>query len=176
MEQRDPARDEAYIRRAIELAGEAARAGDVPVGAILVSGDLVLEARNEKEAQRDPTAHAEMLLLRDAARRLDVWRLCEATIYVTKEPCVMCAGAMIAARIKRLVYGARDPKGGADGSAFDLLRSTRTNHRLEVLGGVLEAQAAAQLQEFFRERRSAAQEGIGADSSQPNASERWSSG
>jgi tRNA(adenine34) deaminase len=170
-----PARDQAYLRRALELGAEAARAGDVPVGAVLVSGDLVLEARNEKEARRDPTAHAEMLLLRDAARRLDAWRLSEATIYVTKEPCVMCAGAMIAARIKRLVYGARDAKGGADGGAFDLLRSPRTNHRLEVISGVLETEAAAQLQAFFRDRRGAA-EGITGDSSQPKASERWSSG
>jgi tRNA(adenine34) deaminase len=156
--------DERYLRRAIELAAQAARAGDVPIGALLVSGDIVLEAKNEKETQRDATAHAEMLLLREAARRLGTWRLSDATLYVTKEPCIMCAGAMIAARIKRLVYGARDPKGGADGGAFDLLRSPLTNHRLEVTGGVLEAEAAAQLQEFFRNKR------------QPNASERWSSG
>ncbi|MFY9719912.1 MAG: tRNA adenosine(34) deaminase TadA [Candidatus Cybelea sp.] len=156
--------DERYLRRAIELADQAERAGDVPIGALLVSGDIVLEAKNEKEAQRDATAHAEMLLLREAARRLGTWRLSDATLYVTKEPCIMCAGAMIAARIKRLVYGARDPKGGADGGAFDLLRSPCTNHRLEVTAGVLEAEAAAQLQEFFRNKR------------QPNASERWSSG
>ena len=120
---------------------------------MLVSGDLVLEAKNEKEAARDPTAHAEMLLLREAARRLGAWRLSDATLYVTKEPCVMCAGAMIAARIKRLVYGARDPKGGADGGAFDVLRSPRTNHRLEVTAGVLEARPPHSLQRFFRERR-----------------------
>ena len=97
-----------------------------------------------------------MLLLREAARRLGAWRLSEATLYVTKEPCVMCAGAMIAARIKRLVYGARDPKGGADGGAFDVLRSPKTNHRLEVTPGVLEDEAAAQLARFFRERRAQA--------------------
>ncbi len=118
-----------------------------------MSGDLVIEAKNEKEVRRDPTAHAEMLLLREAAQRLEAWRLSEATIYVTKEPCVMCAGAIIAARIKRLVYGARDPKGGADGGAFDILQSPRTNHRLEVTAGVMEAEAAALLQEFFRQRR-----------------------
>jgi tRNA(adenine34) deaminase len=156
--------DETRLRRALELAEDAARAGDVPVAAVLVSGELVLEAKNEKESRRDPTAHAEMLVLREAAQRLDAWRLSEATLYVTKEPCVMCAGAIVAARIKRLVYGARDPKGGADGGAFEILRSPRTNHRLEVTSGVLEAEAAAQLQEFFRERR------------QPSASERWSSG
>jgi tRNA(adenine34) deaminase len=154
------AEDETHIRRALELAEQAARAGDVPIGAVLVSGELVLEAKNEKEQRPDATAHAEMLLLQEAARRLGVWRLADATIYVTKEPCVMCAGAMIAARIKRVVYAARDPKGGADGGAFDILRSSKTNHRLEVTGGVLEAEAAAQLQAFFRARRTPLEEGI----------------
>jgi tRNA(adenine34) deaminase len=147
--------DEHYIRRAMELADRAADAGDVPIGAVLVSGDLVLEAKNEKELRPDATAHAEMILLREAARQLSIWRLSDATLYVTKEPCVMCAGAMIAARIKRVVYGARDPKGGADGSAFDILRSPKTNHRLEVTAGVLEEEAAAQLQRFFRLKRQA---------------------
>ncbi len=147
--------DERRLRRALELADDAARDGEVPVGAVLVSGELVLEAKNEKERRRDPTAHAEMLVLREAAQRLDAWRLSEATLYVTKEPCVMCAGAIIAARIKRLVYGARDPKGGADGGAFDLLRSPKTNHRLDVSAGLLEEKAAAQLQRFFREKRAA---------------------
>ncbi len=146
------------MRRAIELADEAGRAGEVPIGAVLVSGDLVLEAQNEKERRPDATAHAEMLLLREAARRLGAWRLSEATLYVTKEPCVMCAGAMIAARIKRLVYGAGDPKGGADGGAFDLLRSSRTNHRIEVDAGILRADTVAQLQRFFREKRGPARE------------------
>jgi tRNA(adenine34) deaminase len=145
--------DEAFVRRAIELAQEAADNGDVPIGAVLVSGDLVLEAKNEKELRHDATAHAEMLLLREAARRLGAWRLSSATVYVTKEPCIMCAGALIAARIKRLVYGARDPKAGADGSVFDVLRSPLTNHRLEVTSGVLEDEAAAQLQQFFALRR-----------------------
>ena len=145
--------DETYLRRAIELAGEAERTGDVPIGAVLVSGELVLEAKNEKELRRDATAHAEMLLLREAAQRLGAWRLSEATLYVTKEPCLMCAGAIIAARIKRLVYGAADPKGGADGGAFDVLRSPKTNHRLEITAGILESEAAAQLQHFFRRRR-----------------------
>jgi tRNA(adenine34) deaminase len=145
--------DESYLGRAIDLASEAERAGDVPIGAVLVSGDLVLEAKNEKELRRDATAHAEMLLLREAARHVGAWRLSEATLYVTKEPCVMCAGAIIAARIKRLVYGAADPKGGADGGAFDVLRSPKTNHRLEVTSGVLESECAAQLQRFFRNRR-----------------------
>jgi len=168
--------DEMYLRRALELAEEAARAGDVPVGAVFVSGDLVLEGKNEKELRRDPTAHAEMLLLREASRRLGAWRLCDATLYVTKEPCAMCAGAIVAARIKRVVYGTRDPKGGADGSTFDVLRSPQTNHRLEVTAGVLERETAAQLQRFFQERRGDPQEGIARESSQPTASERWSSG
>lgn len=150
--------DERYLRRAVELAEQAAEAGDVPIGAVLVSGDLVLEAKNEKELRRDPTAHAEILLLREAAGRLDAWRLSDATLFVTKEPCVMCAGAIVAARIKRLVYGAKDLKGGADGSVFDVLRSPRTNHRLEVTAGVLESEVAEQLQRFFRERRSPPQE------------------
>ena len=137
----------------MELADEAAAAGDVPVGAVLVSGELLLEAKNEKEARPDPTAHAEMLLIREAALRMGAWRLGEATLYVTKEPCVMCAGAIIAARLKRVVYAAHDPKGGADGGAFDVLQSWRTNHRLEVSAGVLEDEASEQLRRFFREKR-----------------------
>jgi tRNA(adenine34) deaminase len=153
--------DEAHIRRAIELADDAAAAGDVPIGAVLVCGDLLLEAKNEKEARPDATAHAEMLLIQEASRRLGIWRLTDATIYVTKEPCVMCAGAMIAARVGRVVYGARDPKGGADGGAFDLLQSPLTNHRIEVTAGVLEEEAAAQLQRYFRQKRQKASgEGI----------------
>jgi tRNA(adenine34) deaminase len=150
--------DERCMRRALDLADSAAAGGDVPVGAVLVSGSLVLEAKNEKEARCDATAHAEVLLLQEAARRLGVWRLSDATVYVTKEPCVMCAGAMVAARIKRVVYGARDPKGGADGSVFDVLRSERTNHRPAVTAGVLEADAAEQLQRFFRSKRQAQEE------------------
>jgi tRNA(adenine34) deaminase len=148
-----PISDEKYLRHALALAEEAAGAGDVPVGAVLVSGDLVLEAKNEKETRHDPTAHAEILVLREAARRLGAWRLSEATMYVTKEPCVLCAGALIAARVKRLVYGARDAKGGADGSAFDVLRSPRTNHRLEITAGILAEEAGEQLQRFFRAKR-----------------------
>lgn len=151
--------DERYLRRALELAQEAQRAGDVPIGAVLVCSDFEIEAKNEKELRRDATAHAEMLLLREAARRRNAWRLSDATLYVTKEPCIMCAGAILAARVKRLVYGARDPKGGADGGAFDVLRSPRTNHRLEVTDGVLQPEAAEQLQRFFQERRRGAQEG-----------------
>ena len=168
--------DERYLCRALELAQEAEAAGDVPIGAVLVCTGFTIEAKNEKELRCDATAHAEMLLLREAARRSGAWRLSDATLYVTKEPCVMCAGAILAARIKRLVYGARDPKGGADGGAFDILQSPETNHRLEVTAGVLEREAAQQLQRFFRARRQALQEGEGAPESQADALERWSSG
>jgi tRNA(adenine34) deaminase len=137
----------------MELAQRAQAGGDVPIGAVLVSGDLQLEAKNEKELRPDATAHAEMLLLREAAQRLQAWRLSDATIYVTKEPCAMCAGAMIAARIKRVVYGCPDPKGGAAGSVLDVLAHPSLNHRVEVTAGVLEAETAAQLQAFFRARR-----------------------
>ncbi|MGA8533335.1 MAG: tRNA adenosine(34) deaminase TadA [Candidatus Tumulicola sp.] len=153
--------DERHMRRALALADAAADAGEVPVGAVLVCGRVVIETRNEKESRADATAHAEMLALQEASRRMGTWRLEEATLYVTKEPCVMCAGALIAARIKRLVYGANDSKGGADGGAFDILRSRETNHRIEVAAGVLQAETAAQLQRFFRRKREeCAAEGI----------------
>jgi tRNA(adenine34) deaminase len=145
--------DEGYIRRAMALAERAEAVGDVPIGAVLVSGEIVLEAKNEKEFRPDATAHAEMLLLQDAARRLGAWRLSDATIYVTKEPCVMCAGAMVAARVKRVVYGCPDPKGGAAGSVVDVLRHPSLNHRVEVTAGVLAEETAAQLQSFFRRKR-----------------------
>lgn len=150
--------DERHMRRAIELADVAARDGDVPVGAVLISGDVTVESYNKKEKTVDATAHAEMLALREAARRLGRWRLSDATLYVTKEPCVMCAGAIVAARVGRLVYGANDPKGGADGGAFDVLRSPKTNHRIEIDAGVLQAETAEQLRTFFEGRRGA--EGI----------------
>ncbi len=145
--------DAAYMRRALQLAERAEAAGDVPIGALLIDGDLAIETWNEKERTSDATAHAEMLALREAARARGAWRLSDATLYVTKEPCIMCAGALIAARVKRVVYGAPDPKGGADGGAFDILRSPKTNHRLEVTAGVLAIEAAEQLQRFFRARR-----------------------
>jgi tRNA(adenine34) deaminase len=145
--------DERYIRRALRLAAEAEASGDVPIGAVLVTGELVVETRNEKELRGDATAHAEMLALQQAASELKAWRLPEATLYVTKEPCVMCAGAMVAARIKRLVYGCKDPKGGAAGSIVDIVTNPELNHRLEVTSGVLEDETAAQLQAFFQKRR-----------------------
>jgi tRNA(adenine34) deaminase len=145
--------DQHYVRRALELAAEAEANGDVPIGAVLVSGEVVIETKNEKELRGDATAHAEMLALQRAASELKVWRLPDATMYVTKEPCVMCAGAMVAARIKRLVYGCKDPKGGAAGSIVDIVQNPLLNHRIDVTGGVLEEETAAQLQAFFRKRR-----------------------
>jgi tRNA(adenine34) deaminase len=150
---------ERVLRRAIALAAEAAAGGDVPIGAVLVVGEHVIETQNEKERRPDPTAHAEMLALREAAQRLGSWRI-GGTLYVTKEPCPMCAGAMAAARIERLVYGCADPKGGAAGSVIDILGSAAVNHRVAVTAGVLEEETADQLRSYFRNKRV----------------ERWSSG
>ena len=141
------------MRRAIALAAEAQDAGDVPIGAVLVCGDAIVEAKNEKEARPDPSAHAEMLAIREAARRLGTWRLSGATLYVTKEPCLMCAGAIAAARIARVVFGAYDPKGGAAGSVVDAFASPALNHRVAVTGGILEEETSRQLREFFEARR-----------------------
>jgi tRNA(adenine34) deaminase len=141
------------MARAIALADKAAEHGDVPIGAVLVLGDLVVEAKNEKESRNDPTAHAEMLAIREAARMIGAWRLIGATLYVTKEPCAMCAGAIVAARVERLVFGCRDPKGGAAGSVIDVFASEAVNHRVDVVAGVLEEETAAQLRAFFAERR-----------------------
>ncbi|GAC1303039.1 MAG: tRNA adenosine(34) deaminase TadA [Vulcanimicrobiaceae bacterium] len=137
----------------MRLADEAARAGDVPIGALLVAGGRTFFAHNEKERRPDPTAHAEILVLRNAAATLGTWRLADATLYVTKEPCAMCAGAIVAARIARLVYGCRDPKGGAAGSTIDVFGSAAANHRVTVEAGVLAAETAAQLRAFFASRR-----------------------
>jgi tRNA(adenine34) deaminase len=145
--------DEQWMRRAMRLAAEAEAAGDVPIGAIVLSGERAFEARNEKELRPDPTAHAEILAIRSAAEALDVWRLPEATLYVTKEPCAMCAGAIVAARIERLVFGCRDPKGGAAGSVIDVFASEAVNHRVTIEAGVLESETAEQLRAFFSSRR-----------------------
>ena len=130
-------------------------ADDVPVGAVVLdeAGTIIARARNRREIDRDPTAHAEILAIRQAARVLGDWRLTGLTLVVTLEPCTMCAGAVTAARLARLVYGAEDPKAGAAGSLWDVLRDRRLNHRTEVIGGVLAAECAAMLQEFFASRR-----------------------
>jgi len=146
--------DERYMQRALELAARAEAEGEVPVGAVLVADDrIVAGSWNRCIALNDPTAHAELSALRAAGQALGNYRLPGATLYVTLEPCAMCAGAMVHARIARLVYGAADPKTGAAGSVFDLLRAPQLNHRVEVTGGVLEAPCGAILREFFRARR-----------------------
>ncbi|MBX6351384.1 MAG: nucleoside deaminase [Clostridia bacterium] len=143
------------MRRALALAREAARAGDVPVGAVVVGADgrLLGEGSNRREAEADPTAHAEIVALRAAARALGTWRLEGSTLYATLEPCPMCAGALVAARVRRLVFAARDPKAGAAGSLYNLVEDARLNHRLVVAAGVLADEAGELLRAFFRERR-----------------------
>ncbi len=146
--------DELMMRRALKRAERAAEHGDVPIGAVVARGDEVLgEAGNERELLGDPTAHAEVLALRQAAERLGGWRLLETTIYVTLEPCPMCAGAITLARVPRLVYGAADPKGGAVGGVIDLFAEPVVNHRPAVEGGVLAPESARLLEEFFSSRR-----------------------
>jgi tRNA(adenine34) deaminase len=148
------AADEAYVRRAMDLAVRAAAAGDVPIGAVLVTPNATFETQNEKERAHDPTAHAEILAIREACAAYASWRLPPgSTLYVTKEPCPMCAGAIAAARVSRLVFGCRDPKGGAAGSVIDILGSPAVNHRTTVVGGCLEAETGEQLRSFFAERR-----------------------
>ncbi len=145
---------EGYMRLALAEARDAADRGEVPVGAVLVqSGRLVASRGNERELRHDPTAHAEMLVLRDAAALLGGWRVLDATLYVTLEPCPMCAGALVQARVARLVYGATDPKGGAAGTVLDLTSHPVLNHTVEVTGGILADEAAAILREFFESRR-----------------------
>ncbi len=144
------------MRQALALAAIAQERGDVPVGAVVViDGAIAAVGFNQKETNHDPTAHAEMVALRQAAARRGGWRLTGATLYVTKEPCVMCAAACVAARIDRLVYACADPKGGGAGSVYDLVNDPRLNHRIEVVKGVREEEAAEQLRAFFREKRSA---------------------
>lgn len=151
-----PAQTDDYriMALAIEEARRAAAQGEVPVGAVLVVGGEIVAARgNERERRHDPTAHAEMLVLRDGAAIVGGWRLQEATIYVTLEPCAMCAGAIVLARIKRLVYGADDPKAGAAGTIFNIVDHPALNHRPEVRAGVLAREASALLREFFASKR-----------------------
>ena len=139
---------------AIEQARDAERHGDVPIGAVLARGEEVLAAAgNERELRADPTAHAEILAIRAAAEALGGWRLPGTTLYVTLEPCAMCAGAIVLARIPTVVYGARDPKAGAAGSVLDVLSEPALNHRPEVTGGVLGDECAALLTGFFAARR-----------------------
>ena len=145
--------DERWMGLALEEARAAGAAGDVPVGSVVVkNGSLLARGRNRREADGDPTAHAEIVALREAARGLGQWRV-EATLYVTQEPCPMCAGAIVNARVTRLVFGCGNPKAGAVASLFQIVTDPRLNHRVEVLRGVREAECAKELQSFFAELR-----------------------
>jgi tRNA(adenine34) deaminase len=146
--------DEYFMRLALREAARAGEQGDVPIGAVVVRGGEVIAAgRNERELRQDPTAHAEVLALREAATAVGNWRVLEATLYVTLEPCAMCAGAIVLARVPRVVYGASDPKAGAAGSVLDVLSEPRLNHRPEVEGGVLGEECGDLLSGFFASRR-----------------------
>jgi tRNA(adenine34) deaminase len=139
------------VRNALDLAREAVKRNEVPVGALVVRGDTIVSAATNRTVRdQDPTAHAELLAIREAAVKLDRWRLDDCTLYVTLEPCAMCAGAIVLSRMKRVVFGAWDEKAGMAGSVHDLLRSPRLNHRPEVKAGVLADECAALLTEFFR--------------------------
>ncbi len=146
--------DERFMRLALAEAERAADCGEAPIGAVLVQdGELIASAANERERSADPTAHAEMLAMREAARALGGWRIPDSVLYVTLEPCPMCAGAIVLARIPRVVYGAADPKAGAAGSVLDVLGEPRLNHRPRVDGGLLAEESAALLASFFGARR-----------------------
>jgi tRNA(adenine34) deaminase len=147
-------RDEYFMRLALREAERALGHGDVPIGCVITHAGEVVSARpNERELRGDPTAHAEVLALRDAAEKLGGWRLLGTVLYVTLEPCAMCAGAVVLARVPRLVYGASDPKAGAAGGVLDVLGEPRLNHRPEVAGGVLADESVALLRDFFAFRR-----------------------
>jgi tRNA(adenine34) deaminase len=146
--------DLTFMRRALDLAREAQAAGEVPVGAVIVrDGKIIAEGSNRPIGDRDPTAHAEMVALRAAAAASESYRLTGTTLYVTLEPCAMCAGAMVHARVQRLVYAATDPRAGAAGSVFNIVQHAALNHRVECEGGVLAEECGTLLREFFAARR-----------------------
>jgi tRNA(adenine34) deaminase len=146
--------DEQYMRIAIDQARIAEENGDVPIGAVIAhDGQIIGKAYNQREQLQDPTAHAEIIALTQAAAALENWHLNGCTIYVTLEPCPMCAGALVLARIERLVYGCDDPKTGACGSLYNIVQDERLNHRLEVTSGVLADECSELLQRFFQKRR-----------------------
>jgi tRNA(adenine34) deaminase len=148
--------EEYFMRLALREAERAGELGDVPIGAVVVrGGEVIATGRNERELRGDPTAHAEILALREAAQALGSWRVLEATLYVTLEPCAMCAGAIVLARAPRVLYGASDPKAGAAGSVLDVLGDPRLNHRPEVWGGLLGDECGTLLSTFFAARRGA---------------------
>ena len=149
-----PSRDEYFMRLALREAERAPGHDDVPIGAVVVLGDAVIGAAgNERELRNSPLAHAEMIAIEQAAEHMGSWRLLDTTLYVTLEPCPMCAGAIVQARIPRLVYGATDDKAGAAGTLYNVCQDARLNHSLEVTPGVLAAESAALLREFFQARR-----------------------
>ena len=149
------ATDEQYIRNALDLAREAVKRNEVPIGAVVVrDGTIIAAAANRTVRDQDPTAHAELLAIREASSKLDRWRLDDCTLYVTLEPCAMCAGAIVLSRMKRVVFGAWDEKAGMAGSVGDLLRHPRLNHRPEVRGGVLAAECGSLISDFFAGQRS----------------------
>jgi tRNA(adenine34) deaminase len=147
-------RDEYFMRLALREAEQAPAHEDVPIGAVVVrDGELLAAARNERELRQDPTAHAEVLALREAARGIGHWRLLDTVLYVTLEPCAMCAGALVLARVGRVVFGASDPKAGACGSVLDVTGEPRLNHRPQVAGGLLALECGGLLSAFFAARR-----------------------
>ena len=151
-------RDRHYMRLALQQAASAPALGEIPIAALLVQdGQVLASAHNVREMRQDPTAHAEMLVIRQAAELIGSWRLMDTTLYVTLEPCAMCAGAIVLSRIPRLIFGAWDPKGGACGSLFDIPADRRLNHRPLVIGGVLETESRQLLQEFFKRVRAESQ-------------------
>jgi tRNA(adenine34) deaminase len=150
----DASTDDGFMRRALELAEQARSREEVPVGAVLVrDGAILTEGANEVETRQDATAHAEMLAIAEAQALLKTWRLTGTTLYVTKEPCPMCAGALAHVRVDRIVFGVTDPKAGACGGAFNLFDLPGLNHRCELTPGVLAAESLGLLQDFFRQRR-----------------------
>jgi tRNA(adenine34) deaminase len=147
-------RDEYFMQLALREAQQALKHEDVPIGAVVVrEGEVIGSGHNEREVRQDPTAHAEVLALREAAREVGGWRVLESVLYVTLEPCAMCAGAIVLARVPRVVFGASDPKAGAAGSVLDVLGEARLNHRPEVAGGLLAGECGGLLSEFFASRR-----------------------
>jgi tRNA(adenine34) deaminase len=147
-------RDEYFMRLALKEANRALEHDDIPVGALVVhNGEVIGSGHNERELRSDPTAHAEVIALRDAARTLRTWRVLDTVLYVTLEPCTMCAGAIVLARVPRVVFGTRDPKAGAAGSVLDVLAQPQLNHRPQVQSGLLAGECADLLRSFFASRR-----------------------
>jgi tRNA(adenine34) deaminase len=142
------------MKEALLEAKEAYKKGEIPVGAVLViNGQIISRAHNQKETTLDPSAHAEILVIREASQKLGSWRLIDAVLYTTKEPCIMCCGAIVNARIKRVVYGCDDPKGGGAVSLYNILNDFRLNHQVEIKSGILEKECREILQKFFKELR-----------------------